>query len=817
MKKVYLLCNAHIDPVWQWDTAEGKSVAVSTFASVCDLLDEYDFVFCHNESVLYEWVEDYDPILFERIKGFIASGKWKVMGGWYLQPDCNIPTTESIIRHALVGKEYFKEKFGLEQNTVAINLDSFGHSAGLPYVLNKLGFKGYIGHRPMECFVSLGYDFKWTGLGCGELKFFRPCSYNSEMGMAAKKIEAEMERAKDDDNVFVLWGVGNHGGGPSRQDLEDILKLKQKYKDIEFIHTYPEEYLDIMEDKPCNIVSGDLYPCFPGCYSSQIEVKKAHRQLENLFFSTEKLLSTADMLGVMEYPSKEMEKIQKILLFSQFHDILPGTTVRKVKEEALRQIGEGINRLSVLSSKAIYQMAKDCKKASPMEYSVFVFNPAPYAVTEFIENPILMAERFMSGFADLEVRDESGKVVSQVIKEDSNIPIEWAKKVAFEAKLEPMSLKRFDVKCIHRKEIPVMPIYENDIVIENNDRKIKIGMNTGLVESFVVDGVEMISGSAFLPVIYDDNEDPWAMQVYQQKRLGERQKPFTLATKEQAARICGHKTSKLPAVHIVEDGAVYTVVESILVADTSYIIMQYKVYKTCQKVTVDVELHFDHKDKMVKLEIPACGMAQVETQIMGGSEEVPSDGSERVCHKWVMLKSEENKKAIAILNDSIYGFSAKGNVMQLTLVRGAAYTAHFISEDRKILRDDRYNPRNDQGEHRYSFELMGGEYNNVRNTVDRVALSFNEKPFIQNIFPQGKADLKNAEINLSGDSRVIMTAFKKLANGGYVVRLVNMGCQTVKTHLKIENKVLTCMFNPFEIKSLTVDGSGITETDEIKI
>lgn len=817
MKNVYLLCNAHIDPVWQWDLAEGKSVALSTFAAVADLLDEYDFIFCHNESVLYEWVEEFDPDLFERIKKHVKSGKWKIMGGWYLQPDCNIPTAESIARQAIVGRRFFEERFSISPNTVAINLDAFGHSSGLPLLLNKLGYTGYIGHRPMKEYVELSSDFAWNGLGGGRLLFARPSSYNSLMGEAVQKIEGEMQAFPDDNDLLVLWGVGNHGGGPSRKDLEDILKLQKDRPEVHFIHSCPEDYFARTEAKERIEVYGDLYPCFPGCYTSQIEVKLAHRQLENLMYSTEKLLSYADAQGVMEYPHRQMEKIQKVLLFSQFHDILPGTSVRKVKEESLRSIGAGINDLSALAAKAIYLLTKDCKKAKPLEYSVFVFNPAPYPVKEYVENPILMAERFMSGFADLEVSDENGKVASQVIKEDSNIPIEWAKKVAFEADLEPMSIKRYDVKCVHYDEVRRLSLVSEDIVIENDGRKITVGAKSGLIESLVVDDKELICGPAFVPVLYDDNEDPWAMQVYQQRRLGQRVTPFRLATKEKAAEISGSKNCDLPAVRIIEDGRLFCAIEAVFELDASYAVLEYKVYKTSPKVVINVELVFNHKDKMVKLEVPTNGLNNVEAQIMGGSEALPADGSERIWHKWMMMHGKDGEGALAIINNGVYAFSATDNVAEITLVRSPGYTAHYISPDRKILRDDRYNARNDIGEHRYSFELLGGAYEGVRAIVDRQALSFNEKPFVQNVFPQGTGGLACGNIKLVGDTRVLMTVLKKSTDGNLYARLVNMCGEEVKAAFIAQKQQIDIQFAPFETKTVSINGDTLAVVDEIKI
>ena len=122
-KTIHLLCNAHIDPVWLWEWEEGAAEAISTFRTAADLCEEFDgFIFNHNEVTLYQWVEEYEPALFERIQQLVRQGKWHIMGGWYLQPDCNMPSGESFVRQILIGKRYFKEKFGVDVTT-AINLD----------------------------------------------------------------------------------------------------------------------------------------------------------------------------------------------------------------------------------------------------------------------------------------------------------------------------------------------------------------------------------------------------------------------------------------------------------------------------------------------------------------------------------------------------------------------------------------------------------------------------------------------------------------------------------------------------------------------
>ena len=138
-KTLYLVSNAHLDPVWQWEWEEGAAAAVSTFRVAARFCRERDgYVFCHNEAALYEWVEEYEPALFEEIRRLAAEGRWVIIGGWYIQPDCNMPAGETFVRHATYGRKYFFEKFGVVP-TVANSFDAFGHSRGLVQVLAKCG------------------------------------------------------------------------------------------------------------------------------------------------------------------------------------------------------------------------------------------------------------------------------------------------------------------------------------------------------------------------------------------------------------------------------------------------------------------------------------------------------------------------------------------------------------------------------------------------------------------------------------------------------------------------------------------------------
>ena len=233
-KKLHILCNAHLDPVWQWEWEEGAAETLSTFRIAADFCDEYDnFVFCHNEALLYKWIEEYDMPLFERIKELVKKGKWHIMGGWHLQPDCNMPSGEAFVRQILSGRKYFLEKFGVVP-TVAVNLDPFGHTRGLVQIMKKSGYEGYLFMRPDQGdkFIKLPQnEFKWVGYDGSEVTAIRiHGGYNSGKGHAADKIKSYMDICKEDDFWLCLWGIGNHGGGLEKRENILYSPIKDGYE-----------------------------------------------------------------------------------------------------------------------------------------------------------------------------------------------------------------------------------------------------------------------------------------------------------------------------------------------------------------------------------------------------------------------------------------------------------------------------------------------------------------------------------------------------------------------------------------------------------
>ena len=226
-KTLVLVCNSHIDPVWLWPWEEGLAVTLSTFRAAADLCEEFDgFVFCHNEALLYDWVEQYEPALFVRNPAACPRGPLARHGRLVSAAGLQSPVRRVARPADLVGKRYFMEKFGVEPR-VAVNFDPFGHTRGLPQILAKSGYDGYLFCRPDRAWLDLpSDDFVWVGYDGSTVLAHRASEhYNSELGKARAKVERWLESHGDQSRGLLLWGVGNHGGGPSRQDLRALAEI----------------------------------------------------------------------------------------------------------------------------------------------------------------------------------------------------------------------------------------------------------------------------------------------------------------------------------------------------------------------------------------------------------------------------------------------------------------------------------------------------------------------------------------------------------------------------------------------------------------
>ncbi len=810
-KKMHLLCNAHLDPVWLWEWEEGAAEALSTFRTAADLCEQFPaFVFNHNEAVLYKWVEEYEPQLFRRIQRLVRRKQWHIMGGWYLQPDCNMPSGESFVRQMLLGKRYFKEKFGVEPTT-AINFDPFGHTRGLVQILVKGGYDSYLFCRPGQNDCPLqGNEFTWVGYDGSRITAKRTdVWYNSPLGGARAKVENWMEKNPDRSLSLILWGVGNHGGGPSLKDVQDLEDLIAETKDFKVVHSTPEAYFKELRSQQPNLPrrEKDLNPWAVGCYTSMVRVKQRHRLLENEIYAFEKMASAAALHGLMKYPKDEIQEALCDLMVSEFHDVLPGSSIQPVEEASLRLMDHALEVISRLKARAFFALAAGQPKAKPGEIPILVYNPHPYSVKGIFECEFQLADQNWKDTFTLPVVYRNGKPVPcQVEKELSNLNLDWRKRVVFAAELEPGRMNRFDcrMKSLPRKPPVSLEERGGNIRFKTRDLDVLVNTRTGLVDRCRVRGVDMLVKGAFQPVVMMDNEDPWGMTG---RRFDKEAGRFALMSAEDGARLSGVTAGPLPSVRVIEDGEVRSVVEAVFGHEGSAICQRYKFPKRGTEIEVEVRVHWNHKNRMLKFLMPTGRKAaRYLGQVAYGVAELPCGGDEVVAQKWVAVVSDADDFAFTCVNDGVYGSDFSQGDLRVTLLRSPAYSGHPIGQ-RPIVPQDRYLPRIDQGERLFRFWVNGGPAGQRLANVDREALAKNERPFALSFFPSGAGRKPPAAFTLSDE--VVQCAASKQAedNGDIILRLFEPTGKARSTTVSVPSARIAgaVRLSGFEVKTLRVD------------
>ncbi|MGI6138433.1 MAG: glycoside hydrolase family 38 C-terminal domain-containing protein [Candidatus Hydrogenedentales bacterium] len=823
MKRLHLICNAHLDPYWMWEWEEGAAEAISTFRTAADFCEDHDgFVFNHNEVILYKWVAEYEPALFERIQRLVREKKWHIMGGWYLQPDCNMPSGESFIRQILLGKRYFKKHFDVEPTT-AINFDPFGHSRGLVQIMAKSGYNAYIHSRPdnVDCPLP-DTDYTWVGFDGSEVAGHRTLVWygTPARGMTGPALEKYLEMHSDRELGLFTWGIGNHGGGPSLEDLRDIKAIAKKHTDFPIVHSTPEAYFAERRERNMAAprVERDLNPWGIGCYTSQVRLKQKHRLLENELYAVEKMCSNGALSRLLDYPAASLQEALEDLLVAEFHDILPGSSIQAVEDAGLRLLDHGLEILSRLKARAFFAFATGQPKAEDGVIPVFVYNPHPYPVAATVVCEFNLPDRHEGGvFFDFDAVMNGNAIPCQAEKEVSNIPLEWRKRCVFQATLAPSQLNRVDCtpRALPGKPKPQPAMEGNALHFDNGCLDLLINCETGLVDRFRVDGKEILRPGAFSPIVIQDDEDPWGMCAKTYRNEAGR---FTLMSAEAGTRFSGLNLAEpLPSVRVVEDGPVRAVVECLMAFNHSFLVLTYKIPKRGSELEVHVRVHWNEKDRMLKLAMPTCFSDAVYWgQVACGRDQLPGHEREVVAQKWTAALSPSQQLAFTCINEGTYGSDFPDGEVRMTLLRSPAYSAHPV-EDRTVLPQDRYTPRCDQGERQFRFWFNAGAAKERLEKVDREALAHNEEPMALSFYPAGTGVKPPAGVLLS-DPVILLMAFKKAEDGdGYLIRLFEPTGTARSTTLSIPALDLeeTIALKAFEIKTLhfSADTKSVEERD----
>lgn len=821
-RTVHLLCNSHLDPAWLWQWQEGVAEALALARTVADICERNrGFVFNRNEVLFHEWIAEHDPALFRRIRRLVRSGAWHIMGGWYVQPDCNMPSGESFIRQVLVGRQYFQRVFGVHATT-AVNLDSFGHSRGLVQILAKSGYDSYLFCRPGAADAELpGTQFIWRGYDGSEvLATLADSHYNSAPGGARKKVVEWMNAHPAHACDIVPWGVGNHGGGPSRRDVAELNALRRATDGVDLRHSTPERFFAQLrrgrQHLPCH--AGDLNPWGVGCYTSMARVKQKHRRLENELYATEKMTATAAMQGLVTYPRGALDEVTRDLLSSEFHDALPGSSVAPVEDAVLQRLDHGLEILARLKLRAFLALANGQRKARGGEFPILVYNPHPYPVSMLVECELQPAwPHKTDGYLMPHVRRGARRLVVQAEKEHANINEDHRKRVVFPAVLAPSRMNRFDCRLVMRPRRPATRLKEHRGAFRLQTASIDVVINarTGLLDRYRVGGRDYLARGSFQPLVMADNADPWGMTVRRFRRVVGR---FRRMSRTRGASFSATPDGLLPCVRVIEDGPVRSVVEALLEFGDSRICQRYKLPKVGTEVEIETRVHWNEKDRLLKLSLlTLVPEAAFRAQVAGGVQELRRNGDEQVLQKWLAAVSRPANAALTIINDRIHGVDVTPGEVRLSLLRAPAHAGHPTGAGVPITRPDRYTPRMDQGEHVFRFWINAGRMKERLMHIDREALVHHEEPYALSVSPSGEGR-KPAPGVVVNDEAVQVTAVKQAENGrGWVIRLFEPTghARAVWVLVPFNGARKKVSLTAFEIKTLRFNGrtGALTEVD----
>lgn len=335
--RLLMVGHAHIDMNWMWRYDETVSITLDTFRTVLNLMREFpEFTFAQSQASTYRIVEEFEPAMLEEIRARIAAGQWEVAASTWVEADRNMPSVESVARHFLYTKRYLPKLLGIRPE--ALNLDyepdTFGHHANVPDLLRQAGIRYYYHCRGEENQTL----YRWRSESGAEiLVYLEPDWYLGPITCDEALAVPEFCERFGTDTALNVYGVGDHGGGPTRRDIERILDMRDWpiYPRVEFgsyaqFYAAAEKCIDRIP-----VLTGERNPVFTGCYTTQTRIKQGNRVSEKMLFEAEGLSAFAALEFGGSYDRAAFEEAWRCVLFNQFHDIIPGSGVIDTREYAM--------------------------------------------------------------------------------------------------------------------------------------------------------------------------------------------------------------------------------------------------------------------------------------------------------------------------------------------------------------------------------------------------------------------------------------------------------------------------------------------------
>lgn len=674
--KITPVGHAHLDTAWLWPLDITHKKMAHTAATQLQLIEKYpEYVFAHSQASQYEWVEKEYPALFRRIKDAVKKGQWEPVGSMWVEADCNLTGSESLIRQFLYGRRYFREKLGVTTDDMFLP-DVFGYAAALPQILNKFGIRYFLTQKISWNQINKfpHNTFWWVGIDGSKIwSHFPPADTycgNSTPAEILKSVKNHRDHARSDHSLY-LFGFGDGGGGPTEKHIEFLRRARiapnmpevaEGKKIIDFYREAKNKSRDLMS------WVGELYLEYHrGTYTSQARNKMHNRYCEFLMRDAEWLCCFRDDFP-KGYPKAELEAAWKLVLLNQFHDIIPGSSVNEVYRDSeidyaqVREVGERIvaESLIKIGSKfdtagmsrpvALYQGA-----TSPSYGRIpWAYDAVPQSIVVGEESlPVQMVDLFNE--RHLVFPTPPAALGAVAVGDLSDAP------AATKYRLKASSTLRR---------------------LENDHLSVRFDPNGNItsIES-LEDGSEFVAPGklANLFQLFDDKPVFWSAWDID---------PYTL---EKATDL-----QRSESFEVVERGPVRVAVQVVKKFGQSEIRQRISL-GAGPGILFETEIDWREEDKLLKVAFPVnVHSAKATYEIQFGHVERPTHMNTswdmarfEVCaQKWVDLS--EGDQGVALLNDSKYGHDIHGNVIRMSLLRAPKAP----------------DPECDMGVHRFSYTLM---------------------------------------------------------------------------------------------------------------
>lgn len=788
-KTLYMIGNSHIDPVWFWDWDEGMQEVKATFSSALDRLEEFpEMKFTATSSAFFEWIEIINPEMFDKIKKYVEDGRFELTGGWYIEPDCHLPTGEAFVRQGLYAQRFFKSRFG-KIAKIGSNVDSFGHSVGLPQILKKSGMDYYVSMRTK----SKENLFNWESeSGDNIVTLSLPSEYTTWFYESTKAgMENTLKAINEYHGLPCCYGVGNHGGGPTIANINAVVELRKEFENVDIkFSTYGEFFDKMIEEdelKQLPVISENFEKINVGCYSIDGEYKKMNRLTESRLFIAESMLAIEKIYtGKVSTNKNELERLWKILLFNQFHDTLGGTAVKAARNEAMMQLA-GVNaeckKIWTIAMQNIINFTKTEGEGFPL----FVFNPTcvDYDAPMQIELNWFCKD-------ELQILDSDGNEIEyQRVHTEAkvrNYNLGGRRGVAFNAKIPAFGFAVYrtvikePTKCFDARSTNLGSPY----IMENDFVKVKFDVKSGQICSLIEKetGYEALSKSLSWD-IWVDQRDSWG---------GLQGRPFYDM----------QKTFELVSLETVEDGSIRKVVRGVYRYEDNEITQIYTLYKSSSEVIIDNFVQWNKKWHMLKYRMP-INVERFESQSEGSYTMLNrdiEDGDEYYAHRFIDVSNDG--KGLVVANDSKYGFSVESNDLLITILRSCMYSQ---GNGRKWYEPLEHYKYTDIGEQNFSFILR--PHGNKMNGKEKFGLAYQVNKMnlyiADNIHSGEREEVEFNGISINADNVIISSIKEAEDDNDLIVRLLEVDGVSVDGYVEINNKKYAFKINKYELITLKIN------------